>query len=750
MFERLGESDKVLAKTFIWICALFSFPVFAQIPLDQQSPKKISYKTFLAQARSEGSVFELPSIPKTADELSDRTNQLISRWTKVKTLLTEKRFKDAHDLVRIIDEFNADFIRELAAFYVLHDLMASKTFKKTITLELNRIWSFLTEEYYGDSEIFRTFRHLEVDFDQLSSEERAVVRDEIMAFREYHPEFEEDQDEETVKKTLQEILNVSQTLEKLQAEYLKNIDQSAQNIFFTRDELEGVPEDFLNQLSTKGGKFKIEVHQWYHFDTIMRMAKRGRVRKEVMRARYDIASEVNSDIFNNIVELRQTLAEYHEEKHYLNYALQWEFFPTAPKLEAFLKAVEKGNRKGFLAEKKALQAQKAKRQHNKSDLAKIESWDVAFEIEKKREEILGGSFSDLKEYFPLDRVLRGMFDYYEKYFNLHFEEITDMEWWHPSVRAFLMRDKRTGKIKGVQVLDPFPRSDKERWFWSLTLQARVKRATGQVDIPVNLISGNFPPPEDGKPAFVSPGEDLATLCHEWGHGIHDIATTIDQASISGMRTYDDFVETPSNFFEALAIDPEFLRMVSGHYKTHQPIDTETAQKISRALHFGTAHARQEKLTRSRIDMALHQKRSRKKNKLERGVVLKSPDEIDRAIRKQLYYPMPKDAFPISTFTHSATDYAGIVWSYVFGEIGAAEIIAFGRRSPDGTFSAAVGQRLMDKAFSVGGTVKTEDLLKGVFGRNFNACSAALRLSTESLGSVPRKNNGKSSPKSKSL
>jgi Zn-dependent oligopeptidase len=742
MFGRLDASLRFLVHGLLFFgLSAFSNPIFAQTSLESMTPKKIAQAVLLKELREQGFAFELPKIPTTTSDLSERTRTLLARWETMKVKIAENKFRDSHEFVRYVDEFNASLIRELAAYYVLHDLMASKSLKKTINLELNRIWSFLTEEYYGNSEIFRNLRHLEVDFDRLTEVERAVVRDEIVTFRMYHPEFDEDQDEEKTKKTLEEILNVSQTIEKLETEYLRNIDQSTAYLFFTKEDLAGVPEEFLKQLATKAGKFKVEIHQWYHYDLIMRTANRSKTRKEVMRARFDIASEVNSDIFNNILELRQTLADYHDEASYLDWALQWEFFPTSSKLDAFLKAAESGNRKSFLAEKKILQRQKAKRQRRKNTSAKLEAWDVSYEIEQKREEILGKSFSELREFFPLDRVLRGMFDYYEKYFGIRYEEITDMEWWHPSVRAFVMRDK-TGRVRGVQVLDPFPRTDKERWFWSLTLQARLKRSTGLTDLPVNLISGNFSPAEPGKPAFVSPGDELATLCHEWGHGINDIATHVDLASISGMRTYDDFVETPSNFFEGLARDPEFLTMVSGHYQTHKSIDRDTAAKISEALEFGSAHARQDKIAKSRIDFALHQKRPRKKSKQERGVVLKSPDEIDRKIRKRLYYAMPSDAFPLSSFSHIATDYGGIFWSYYFGEVSGTQMEAFGKRSPDGTFSAAVGQRLMEKGFTLGGSMKTEDLLRGVFGRNFNACSAALRISTKAKLAGSVKNNRK--------
>jgi len=750
MFARLDKGNKSLVRYLaIFAVWIFSAPSFAQLAEESMTPRKISLKYFRGLVLEENLNLDLPSIPKTSADLQKRAGELTDRWRGFANNITNNNLGNVHELVRLIDEFNADFIFQLGPFYVAHDLLANTAQKKTISLELNRIWDFIIEEYYGNARIFRALRHIEVDFELLDEQERAVIRAEIQKFRFYHREFDEeddDNDEEEAKR----VLILSQSLEKLETQFSNNIDHSTAHLYLTKEELDGVPEDFLNQLTKKKDKFKLEIQQWYHYDTLMRTARRSKTRKTVMRARFDIASEANSDIFNSILEIRQTLAESNDQKHYLDWALQDELLPNSSKLDAFLSAGEKGNRTAFLAERRVLQAQLSKRLGDKKTPAKLEAWDVAYEIEKKREAILGNSFENLEEYFPLDRVLRGMFDYFEKYFGLQFEEIPDMAWWDPSVRTFLMREKATGKIKGVQILDPFPRPNKERWFWSLTLQARLKRLTGQVDLPVNLISGNWTPPKPGQIAFISPGEDLATLCHEWGHGVNDIGTGVDKASISGMRTSDDFVETPSNFFEALARDPEFLQMVSGHYQTNEPLDRETAQKLSKALEFGLAHARQDKLTKSRIDFALHGKRARKESQHERGVGLQTPDEIDRKIRKRMYYAMPEGAFPLSSFSHIATDYAGLFWTYYLGEVAGAKMKALGKRSPDGTFSAAVGQRLIERAFAVGGGIKTSRILHAVFGRNFNACSAALRLSAPTKMARTRKDDGKPSPQTKGL
>jgi len=283
----------------------------------------------------------------------------------------------------------------------------------------------------------------------------------------------------------------------------------------------------------------------------------------------------NSQSMERILALRHETARLLGFDSYAELSLATKMAASPGEVLAFLHDLAARYRPAALAEFAGLEAYAGRR---------LEAWDVAYYSEKLRRERHAVSQEALRPYFPLPRVLEGMFEVAQRLYGIVIEPREGVSTWHPDVRFYAISDRDGREIAGFY-LDPFARQGKRGGAWMDDCISR-KGFAGTRVVPVAQLVCNFTPPLEGEPAQLTHNE-VVTLFHEFGHGLHFMLTTVDYPSIAGISGVPwDAVELPSQFMEQYAWRPEVLPLISAHVETGEPLPADLLQRLlaSRVFH----------------------------------------------------------------------------------------------------------------------------------------------------------------------
>ena len=324
---------------------------------------------------------------------------------------------------------------------------------------------------------------------------------------------------------------------------------------------------------------------------------------------------------------------------------------------------------------------------------RLEAWDVSFYAERLRRQRHSVSQETLRPYFPLPRVIEGMFEVAGRLYGLSFEAREGVSTWHPQVRYYAIADGSGREIAGFY-LDPCAREGKRNGAWMDDCVAR-KGFAGASVIPVAQLVCNFTPPAGEAPPLLT-HNDVVTLFHEFGHGLHFMLTQVDYPSIAGISGVPwDAVELPSQFMEQYAWRPEVLPLISAHIDTGEPLPSGLIRQLldSRVFHSGLGAVRQ--LEFALFDFRLHTESP----PADAGRVAEILDEVRREVAV-ISYP------EFNRFAHGfmhifSGGYAAGYYSYKWAEVLAAD--AFSAFEDTGVFDATVALRFLDSILSRGGS-----------------------------------------------
>ena len=336
----------------------------------------------------------------------------------------------------------------------------------------------------------------------------------------------------------------------------------------------------------------------------------------------------------------------------------------------------------------------------------LEAWDVGYYSEKLRQHRYAISKEDLKPYFPEQRVVTGMFQVVKRLYGLDIRELADIEVWHPSVRFFEIYDEE-GKLRGQFYLDLYARPNKRGGAWMDECMSRKVDAKG-TQTPVAYLTCNFSPPVGNDPALFTHDEVL-TLFHEFGHGLHHMLTKVDYPSVAGIAGVPwDAVELPSQFMENWCWQREALALVAGHYQSGEPLPEDLFQKMLAAKNFQVGMQMVRQLEFSLFDFRLHLEYDPASgpriyetlNQVREQVAVMNPPSFNR--------------FPHS-FSHIfAGGYAAGYYSYKWAEVLSSD--AFAAFEEKGIFDRETGLRFLSTVLEQGGSREPMELFVAFRGR----------------------------------
>jgi oligopeptidase A len=397
----------------------------------------------------------------------------------------------------------------------------------------------------------------------------------------------------------------------------------------------------------------------------------------------------NQPAMERILALRHELAQLLGFHDYTEYSLATKMADSPARVLDFLNDLARRARPQAQRELEELRAF-AREQFGADELA---AWDIGYYSEKLRQHRYQLSQEELRPYFPSTRVLPGLFAVAERLFGVTIHPLEEIEVWHPDVRVYEILDA-AGQRRGRFYLDLYARPHKRGGAWMDGCLAR-RRANDAVRPPAAYLVGNFTPPVGDDPALLT-HQEVLTLFHEFGHGLHHLLTQVDYLPVAGIHGVEwDAVELPSQFLENWCWSREALDLLTGHYRTGEPLPEDLYQRMLAAKHFQAGIFLARQLEFGLFDFRLH----RDYDPARGGRVREILDEA----RQQVAVIIPPDYNRFAnTFTHIfAGGYAAGYYSYKWAEVLSAD--AFSAFEEQGIFDAATGARFRENILEVGGS-----------------------------------------------
>ncbi|WP_049722994.1 oligopeptidase A [Gilvimarinus polysaccharolyticus] len=336
----------------------------------------------------------------------------------------------------------------------------------------------------------------------------------------------------------------------------------------------------------------------------------------------------------------------------------------------------------------------------------LEAWDMTYYGEQLRQHQYAISQEQLRPYFPAEKVISGMFEVVARLFGIDILPVASFDSWHPDVRFYhIFKD---GQQIASFYLDIFAREHKRGGAWMADCRVRRKLEDGSYQQPVAFLTCNFTPPVGNTPALLT-HDEVTTLFHEFGHGLHHMLTTIDIAAVSGINGVAwDAVELPSQFLENWCWQAEVIGMISCHYETGEPLPQELLDKMLAAKNFQSGMQMMRQLEFSLFDFRLHAEYNPSKPVTAAELL----DEVRQQVA--VITPPAYNHFE-NSFSHIfAGGYAAGYYSYKWAEVLSAD--AFSAFEEEGIFNAATGQRFLQEILQRGGSREPMQLFVGFRGR----------------------------------
>lgn len=536
------------------------------------------------------------------------------------------------------------------------------------------------------------------------------------------------------KKRLREI---NEKLTELSTSYKNNSLKSIasyKKVIENEDDLRGVPERAKNNYRAAAEKEGLEGKWLVRLSPppvdILQYAENRALREEIAKANGSVAWVPKktglAGIFNKVVnfilrrpaddrpdnapvvlemvKLRDEKAKLLGFSSYAAFVLDNRMAKTPEDVNAFLDKNQEAYRPAAEA-----YLQKVKDYARQTDgITDLKPWDVAYYGRRLKEETFGLSLESLRPYFNLENVLDGLRRHAEKLFNIDMTETAGKyPVYHPDVKVYEVKDKESGEMIGLFYADYFARPGaKNSGAWMNTFRNRGLGDGGVNEFSHVVNVCNFPKPAEGQPSLLSLDE-LRTVFHEFGHGLHALLARGDYKSLTGTNVKWDFVELPSQLQENWAKTKEVLDTFARHYETQEQLPEDTIRKVNEMENFDAGYFGLRQTFQAKLDMAWHTtdpKRVRSVEKLEDAILAES-------------WLFPRTSGPMTTnFGHLfAGGYAAGYYSYKWAEVLEADI--FELFLEKGLYAANESKRLRDTIYSKGGTVDPNDLFRQMMGRD---------------------------------
>ncbi len=656
--------------------------------------------SFRDAARAAGIVFNLPQWPATPDAVQlylqhaiDSSDERLNRIPGVEPYLASFRntvqafetafypAEDARGVVNLMAEVHPDEAMRSAAREALDHYSR---------------WRITAESRDDVYRVIKTYADTEPP---LGSEDERLLKDVMRQYRRNGMELE------AYKRS--ELKRLRTELEVVENEFSANLNEADLYVELAVDKLAGIPAELLEEHASlaESGNYRINVNVRWVYDLLMKQASDEQTRHMLATARYQRAKDENLPLVKQMLSLRARIAKMLGYDHWADYRTEVAMAGTAGKSLEFQQQLSKGLQAKFEQELEALRDLKA---GDTCDVdAEIAYWDVPYYVNRLKLAMFGIDARELKNYFPMDRVLAGIMDTFSELFGIEFTRVYAPERWDDALRLYALTDAGSGVPLGLLYMDLFPRAGKYNHFAHFSITTGKRLDDGRRQRPVSALVGNFPPPGEDRPSLLSL-EDVETLFHEFGHALHALLSTASYARFSGTNVPADFVEVPSQLLEYWMRDKAVVEGFAVDYRDPQraiPAEVLAGLKDARMASIALFERRQ--LAYSMIDTKLHM--------LGKPDKKRSLTRYANSIGAKAYLAFPDDTAMLASFGH-LDGYDASYYGYAWSRAIASDLVSLFRESPDGLVDVRLGRRLYNEIFAPGSSRDEEYSIESFLGR----------------------------------
>jgi oligopeptidase A len=660
-------------------------------------------------------LLDFTGLPRFAEIKPEHVAPAIEQLLAENRALVERLLDDSvpptwQDFIVPMEDANERLSRAWGPVGHLNAVMNSTPLREAYNAALPKITQYYAElgQNLALFEKFKTL-HNGPEFAGLSAARKKIVENELRDFRLGGAELPEDR-----KKRY---LEIQERLAELSSRFSDNLLDATNDyalVIENRDELNGLPEDVLQAAreaaqaaGKKGWLFTLKAPSYL---PVMQFAANRALRETMYRAYVTRASESgkpewdNTPLMDEIVKLRGEEASLLGFANYGEVSLATKMAESPQQVVDFMR--ELARRARPFAEKDLAELREFARAE--LGLGELQAWDIGYASEKLREQRYAFSEQEVKQYFPEDAVLPGMFRLVETLYGLKIEQ-SSAPVWYEDVRFFDIRDAQ-GRLVGQFYLDMYARNSKRGGAWMDDAITRRRLASG-IQTPVAYLNCNFSAPVGGKPALFT-HDEVITLFHEFGHGLHHLLTEVEDLAVSGINGVEwDAVELPSQFMENFCWEWEVVHGMTRHADTNEKLPRALFDKMLAAKNFQSGLQTLRQIEFALFDMLMH-------SRFEAGgakSILGLLDEVRAEVA--VLIPPAFNRFPHS-FSHIFSGgYAAGYYSYKWAEVLSAD--AYSLFEENGVLNPDVGARFRAEILAVGGSRGAMDSFKSFRGREPN-------------------------------
>lgn len=623
-------------------------------------------------------------------------SMLKSHLDQVERLLQENHYYTWDNLMYPLEDMADELERFWSPMSHLHSVMDSPQLRECYDACLPLLSAY--EAAMGQNQkLYEAIKSIDVH--ALDATQKKIIEDSLLAFQLSGVALDEKH-----KKRFEE---VQTRLDDLSNQFEHNILDAAQafTIHITDPaRLTGLPEHALNTAKElaeeKGLDGYVLTLEYPCYQAVLTYAEDRALREEMYYAYITRASDQgpNAGTYDNTPLMQEILALRDEEAKLLNFnnyaelSLATKMAGSTSQVVDFMNDLVKrayAQAEGEFAELKEFAA-------NKWNIDPIKPWDMGYLSEKRRQDLFALSQEDLRPYFPLPKVMQGLFDLVKILYGMSIEEIKGVDVWHKDVQCYCVIDEHNN-VRGYVYTDLFARPNKHSGAWMDSLQSRRKLEDGSVQLPIATLTCNFAKASAKKPATLS-HDEVTTLFHEFGHCLHHLLTKVDYLAASGINGVEwDAVELPSQFFENWCWAKSALEKLTAHVDTQEPLPESMYQSLIAAKNFQSAMAMLRQMEFSIFDFRIHQEYQKDNDSFIN-------DTLADVRSKTSVLPIA----PYNRFQHSFSHifgggYAAGYYSYSWAEVLSSD--AFSRFEEEGVLNSKTGHDFLRTILEVGGSKK---------------------------------------------
>ncbi len=543
-----------------------------------------------------------------------------------------------------------------------------------------------------DEGIYKALKEYESKKEKLVGEDKKLFTDTMRGYRRMGFDLPKAK-RNILKKNLKE-------LSKLSLQFRKNINDYKDFITLTKEEAVGLPERYLAGLKKdKQGRFIITL-EYPDIGPFLENSPNDKKRKEITDKNSRKGGRDNIKILQKMISLRHKNASLLGYKSFAHYVIEERMAKKPEIVMKFLHDIESKVEKK--AKKEREEVLMLKKEITKNKNAKYEYFDSYYVNQLKKKKYAVDN-EKVREYFPFEKVKKGLFEIYQTLFGVRFNRLKDYQLWHKDAELYEVKDN--GETIAYFGMDLFPREGKYGHAAAFPIINGREEDDTYIS-PFATLVCNFPKPTKDNPSVLSHGE-VETLFHEFGHVMHDVLTKARHESQSGFHVAWDFVEAPSQMLENWTWNKQMLKKISSHYKTGETLPDAIIEKMLKAKNFMIFSHYLRQMLFSIYDMALHYQK--KKGHL--------PEIYNKMMKKMVGLKLPKSQLFPAGWGHIGAEYAAGYYSYAWAENYASDM--FTRFEKEGLLNPKTGRDYRKWILEKGSSMDEMDLIKGFLGRKPN-------------------------------